>query len=48
MVFVQCECLPAQHLAELAWVQSLADSDCRLKGIIPWAPLEDGDAVEED
>jgi L-fuconolactonase len=48
MVFVQCECPPDQHLAELAWVQSLADSDARLKGIIPWAPLEDGDAVEEE
>jgi L-fuconolactonase len=48
MVFVQCECLSAQHLAELAWVQSLADSEPRLKAIIPWAPLEDGDAVEEE
>jgi L-fuconolactonase len=48
MVFVQCECVPEQHLAELAWVQSLADSDSRLQGIIPWAPLEDGDAVEEE
>lgn len=48
MVFVQCECLPEQHLMELAWVQSLADSDPRLKAIIPWAPLEDGDAVEEE
>jgi len=48
MVFVQCECRPEHHLAELAWVQALADSDSRLKGIIPWAPLEDGDAVEEE
>jgi L-fuconolactonase len=45
MVFVQCECRPDQHLAELAWVQSCADADPRLKAIIPWAPLEDGDAV---
>lgn len=48
MVFVQCECQPDQHLEELAWVQSLADSDPRLKGIIPWAPLEIGDAVEKE
>ena len=39
MIFVQGECLPGQHLAELSWVQSLADSDSRLKAIIPRAPL---------
>ena len=48
MIFVQGECLPGQHLAELAWVQSLADSDSRLKAIIPRAPLEIGDAVGEE
>lgn len=48
MVFVQCECEPAQHLEELAWVQSIADRDPRLKGIVPWAPLEDGEAVGEE
>ena len=48
MIFVQSECRPEQHLAELAWVQALAGSDSRLKGIIPWAPLEDGDAVEDE
>jgi L-fuconolactonase len=45
MVFVQCECQPAQHLDELAWVQAAADTDPRLKAIIPWAPLETGEAV---
>ena len=44
-VFVQCECQPAQHLEELSWVQSLADADPRLAAIIPWAPLETGNAV---
>jgi L-fuconolactonase len=48
MVFVQCECLPEQHLAELEWVRSLADNDPRLKGIIPWAPLESGELVGEE
>ena len=48
MVFVQCECKPDQHLDELAWVQSIADSDPRLKGIVPWAPLENGDAVGDE
>jgi len=48
MVFVQCECEPAQHLEELRWVQPLADADPRLQGIVPWAPLETGDAVEAE
>jgi L-fuconolactonase len=48
MVFVQCECRPEQHLDELAWVRSVADSDPRLQAIIPWAPLEDGDAVADE
>ncbi len=48
IVFVQCECRPDQHLDELAWVQSLADQDPRLKAIIPWAPLESGDEVAEE
>jgi L-fuconolactonase len=46
MVFVQCECRPDQYREELAWVQSLADGDPRLQAIVPWAPLEDGRAVE--
>lgn len=47
VVFVQCECRPDQYRDELAWVQSLADRDSRLKAIVPWAPLEDGEAVGE-
>jgi L-fuconolactonase len=48
MVFVQCECRRDQHLDELAWVQSIADADPRLRAIIPWAPLEDGGAVAQE
>jgi len=48
MVFVQCECVTDQHLDELAWVQSVADGDPRLKAIVPWAPLESGDAVADE
>jgi L-fuconolactonase len=48
MIFVKCECLPEQHLDELAWVTSIADADPRLKGIVPWAPLEHGDAVGDE
>lgn len=47
MVFVQCECRPEQSMEELAWVQGLADKDSRLQGIVPWAPLENGDSVGE-
>jgi L-fuconolactonase len=43
MVFIQSEC--SRHLDELAWVESIADVDARLKAIVPWVPLETGDAV---
>lgn len=46
MVFVQCECKPEQFQEELKWVQDIADIDTRLQGIIPWAPLNTGNAVE--
>ena len=48
MVFLQCECLPVQYEQELAWVTEVAATDPRIRGIVPWAPLENGDAVEAD
>lgn len=42
MVFLQCECDPAQFMDEAAWVTSLARQDPRIQGIVPWAPLEEG------
>ena len=48
MVFVQCECLPAQSRQELAWVAELAGIDPRIEGIVPWAPLEKGGMVENE
>jgi L-fuconolactonase len=48
MVFVQCECEPAQHLLELEWVTEQAKAIPRIKGIVPWAPLELGGGVEEE
>ncbi len=48
MVFLQCECDRAQYLDELAWVTQTAESDPRIKGIVPWAPLEKGDAARDD
>jgi len=46
MVFIQCECDPAQFEDELAWVTEVAATDPRIRGIVPWAPLESGAAVE--
>jgi L-fuconolactonase len=48
MVFLQCECDVAQFREEAAWVTSLAQQDPRLQGIVPWAPLENGDAARPD
>lgn len=36
------------HLEEAAWVQSLADRDPRLQGMVAHAPLENGAAIEKD
>lgn len=47
MVFVQCECEPAQSEQELAWVTEIAKQEPRIKGIVPWAPLELGDNAIE-
>jgi L-fuconolactonase len=48
MVFLQCECDVAQFMDEADWVASLAGQDPRIAGIIPWAPLEKGDAARAD
>lgn len=42
MVFLQCECDPSQYLEEACWVSALARDEPRLKGMVPWAPLEKG------
>ena len=48
MVFVQSDCEPGRHLDELRWVQSLADHDSRLQGIVPFVPLEQGDRIRDE
>jgi len=48
MVFLQCECDPAQFQEEADWVTEVARTDPRIRGIVPWAPLEQGDAAEAD
>ncbi len=45
MVFLQAEVDFAQFQQEADWVDSLADQDSRLAGIVSWAPLELGDAA---
>ena len=45
MVFVQCDCVPEQALAEAEWVSGLARDEPRLRGIVARASLELGDAV---
>lgn len=42
MVFVQCECEFSQCEQEAEWVTKQAQIDNRIKGIVPWAPLEKG------
>ncbi len=48
MVFLQAEAEFTQFMREAEWVESLAEGDPRLQGIVPWAPLEHGDAARVD
>lgn len=45
MVFMQCEVDVAQFMDEAMWVAGLAEQEPRIAAIIPWAPLEQGDAA---
>ena len=44
VVFVQADCLPEQGIAEVNWVTKLA-ADFPIRGIVAFAPLEQGDDV---
>ena len=46
MVFLQCEVDFAQFQDEADWVSSLAQTDPRIQGMVPWAPLEKGDGAQ--
>jgi L-fuconolactonase len=48
MVFVQCEADFAAFMQEADWVAEQARRDPRIKGMVAWAPLEKGRAVETD
>src|SRR4051812_40009895 len=43
LVFAQVEVAPAYGLLEAQWVADVARQDPRIKAIMPWAPVEDGD-----
>ena len=47
IVFLQAEVEPSQFLDEAKWVASLAEEEPRLVGIVPWAPLEQGDRAAD-
>ncbi len=46
LVFVQCDCDPVQSLDEVDWVTSVSLTEPRLRGMVAWAPLENGAAAE--
>ena len=48
MVFMQCDAAPSQSLAEARWVESLSQHEPRIRGIIPYAPLEKGAGSRPD
>lgn len=45
MVFVQAECLPEQCFQEVDFVMQQAAADNRIRGIVAYAPLEQGQQV---
>lgn len=45
-VFVQAEVERSRRREETAWVSSLAERDPRIRGIVAFVPLEDGDRIE--
>ena len=48
IIFLQAEARPEQYKKETQWVTELAKNDPRLQGIVSWAPLERGEAVQSD
>jgi L-fuconolactonase len=47
MVFVQCECAPEQAMQEARFITELAATENSIAAIIPYAPLENGEAVRK-
>lgn len=47
IIFLQCECLPNEYRKEINYISQLAAQDSRIRGIIPFFPLESDDANEK-
>ena len=47
IVFVQADCVPEEGLEEVRWVSDLAAKDGRTRGIVAFAPLEEGEVVRD-
>ena len=47
-IFVECGCEPAQSLAEVDWICTLAKSEPRFKGIVAHASLERGEGARPE
>lgn len=48
LVFVQADCIPEHGIEEASWVESLAQKDARIKGIVAFAPLEKGEEARAE
>lgn len=48
VVFIQCECRPDQYREELNWGTEIAETDPRIRGIVPWAPMKNGVGAEAE
>ena len=48
IVFAEVAVAPGRHVDEAAWVQTIADADPRLAGMVAHLPMEKGAAVEAD
>lgn len=44
-IFIQSECDHAQSMDEVRWVAKLAERDARIRGMVAYAPLEEGVAA---
>ncbi|MDQ4078460.1 MAG: hypothetical protein M3220_19725 [Chloroflexota bacterium] len=45
VVFVQADCIPEDAMLEVEWVTALAREEPWIRGIVAFAPLEEGVAV---
>lgn len=48
IVFLQCDCISEQYQQEIAFVEACAQEEPRLQGIVPWGPVDQGEAAEPE